>query len=168
MVKIEDLNRINMLKAVPDHLLEIISQEAQLHIYGADTRLFSTGDELDTYYMMVMGQVALKVALTPDVDVIFNNIQAGGSFGSSTFLKGSTAGYSAVCQEPCEVITLYGPRMIELFETNEELGYHMMTGVAGQYKRAMDERARMILETISQHPELARKIHDIDELTPVY
>ena len=168
MVKIEDLKRINMLKKVPDHLLAIIGQEAQLSIYGANTQLFTVGDPIDIYYMLIMGQVALKVALNPDVDVILDNLQAGRSFGSSALRKGSKASYTAVCQEPCEVITLYGPRMIELFETNSELAYHMMAGVAEQYKRTMDIRARMIIRILEKHPELNQRIDDIEQLTPAY
>jgi len=168
MVKIEDLKRINMLKKVPDHLLAIIGQEAQLSIYGVNTQLFTVGDPIDTYYMLIMGQVGLKVALNPNVDVMLDNFQAGRSFGSSALRKGSKASYTAVCQEPCEVITLYGPRMIELFETNAELAYHMMAGVAGQYKRTMDIRARMIIKTLDRHPELNQRIDDIEQLTPAY
>lgn len=168
MVKIEDLKRIEMFKKVPDHLLEIISQEAQLNIYGTNTQLFTKGDTIDTFYLMIMGQVALKVALTDEIDVILDNIQSGRSFGSSALTQGSTAFYTAVCQEPCEVITLYGPRLLELFEANQELAYHVMSGVAGQYKQTMDTRARMIMETLEENPEYRQGILDISKLTPSY
>lgn len=168
MVKIEDLKRINMLKAVPDHLLEIIAQEAHLSIFGTNTQLFSVGQRVDICYMLIMGQVALKVELHPDIDVILDNLQSGASFGPSAFLEGSKAPYTAVCQEPCEVITLFGPRMIEVFETNPELGYHLMTGVAGQYKRTIGARAQMIIKTLDSHPELKQSIDEIETLTPAY
>ena len=168
MVKIEDLKRINMLNRVPDHLLEIISQEAQLNIYGTGTQLFSVGDDIDTFYMIIMRQVALKVALSDDIDVILENLQSGRSFGSSALMEDAVASYTAVCQEPCEVITLYGPKMLECFENNQELAFHFMTGVAGQYKRTMDKRARMIMKTLEKRPELKQGIQDIRHLTPAY
>ncbi len=168
MVKIEDLKRIEMFKKVPDHLLSIISQEAQLNIFGTDTQLFSVGDKIDTFYLIVMGQVALKVALSEDIDVILDNLQAGNSFGSSAIIEGSKASYTAVCQEPCEVISINGPKLAQLFDSNPELAYHVMTGVAGQYKRTLDQRARMIMETLEKNPDLKRDIHDIEELTPVF
>ncbi|MCG8688498.1 MAG: Crp/Fnr family transcriptional regulator [Desulfobacterales bacterium] len=168
MVKIEDLKRINMLNGVPDHLLEIVSREAQLNIYGTGTQLFSVGDKIDTFYLMIMGQVALKVALNPDIDVILDNLQSGRSFGSSALIEGSIASYTAVCQEPCEVITIYGPRLQELFKENQELAYHFMTGVAGQYKRTMDKRSEMILKTLEERPDLRHGIQDISQLTPSY
>ncbi len=168
MVKIEDLKRINMLKNVPVHLLEILRQEAQLNIYGIDTQLFKVGETINTFYLMIMGQVALKAELTPEIDVILDNLQSGRSFGSSSLIEGATASYTAICQEPCEVITLYAPRLVELFETNQELAYHVMTGVAGQYKRTMDKRARMIMRTLDKHPEFKERINDISKLTPAF
>ncbi len=168
MVKTEDLKRINMLKDVPDHLLDMISREANLNIFGAHTQLFAIGDTIDTFYMMIMGQVALKMSLTEDIDVILDNLQAGRTFGSSSLIEGSTATYTAVCQEPCEVITLRGARMLELFETNQELAYFFMVGVAGQYKRNMERRARMIMETLEDYPDLKQGIQDISHLTPSF
>ncbi len=168
MVKIEDLKRINMLSRVPDHLLDIISREAQLNIYGIHTHLFSVGERIDTFYMMIMGQVALKVALNEDIDVILDNLQSGRSFGSSALIAGAKASYTAECQEPCEVITLHGPGLTNLFKTNQELGYHFMAGVAGQYKRTMEKRARMIMKTLEERPDLKTGINDINQLTPAY
>jgi len=167
MVKIEDLNRINLLKDFPDHLLEIIAREAQLSIFGTDTQLTSVNEKADTFYMLIMGQVAIKIELTPEIDVILDNIQSGSSFGSSALIKGAKATYAAACQEPCEVITLSGERMKQLFKENHELAYHMMFGIAKQYKKYLDTRALMIMKTLDETPELKKDIKDIENLTLV-
>lgn len=165
MVKIEDLKRITLLKDVPDHLLQIIAGEAQLSIFGEGTELLSIGDDVTTYFMLVMGQVAVKQPLAEDIDVILDFIQSGGSFGSSAFIAGSKANYNAVCQETCEVITVSGQKMQSLFESSDELAYHVMSGVAIQYKSSMDQRAQMILDTLDDNPDIAGQINDIENLT---
>ena len=167
MVKIEDLKRINLLKDFPDHLLQIITNEAQLSIFGTDTQLIAIKEPVTTFYMLIMGQVAVKRELTPKIDIILDNIQSGSSLGTSALIKGSTANYIAVCQEPCEAITLSGERMQELFKENYELAYHMMLGVAKQYKRKMDTRAQMIMKTLNENPDLKEDINDIENLTLV-
>ncbi len=167
MVKIEDLRRINMLKGFPDHLFEILAREAQLNIYGVNTQLISIHERVDTFFMLIMGQVAVKKELTPRVDVIFDYIQSGSSFGTSALLEGSTASYTAVCQETCEAITLSGKRIRELFKENHELAYYMLLGAARQYKNKMDIRARMIMKALDENPELKKDIHDIEDLTHV-
>lgn len=168
MVKIQDLKQIYMLENMPTHLLSLIGLEAQLSIFSAGTCLFRAGEPVDTFYMVIMGQVALTVELNPDIDVILENIQSGRTFGSSALISGGPAAYTAVCQEPCETITLSGPRMQQLFETNQELGFYLMKGVARQYKQTMDNRAKMIMKTLARHPEMKPSIHDIETLTPAY
>jgi len=167
MVKIEDLKRINLLRDFPDHLFEIIANEAQLSIFGEDTHLITVNEKVDTFYMLIMGQVAIKKELTPQIDVILDNIQSGSSFGTSALIKGSRATYTAVCQESSEAITLSGKRMRQLFKENHELAFHMMFGVAKQYKRHLDMRAQMIMKTLDKNPELKEDIKDIENLTLV-
>lgn len=167
MVKIEDLKRINMLRDFPRHLLEIIAGEANLTIFGAGAQLATNHEKLDTFYMLIMGQVAVKKALTPEIDIVFEYVQSGSAFGFSAFIEGSASAYTIICQEPCETISLSGERMIELFKENHELAYYMMLGIARQYKKNMDIRAKMIMETLDEHPELRDEIHDIENLALV-
>ncbi|MCF8126815.1 MAG: cyclic nucleotide-binding domain-containing protein, partial [Desulfotignum sp.] len=70
MVKIQDLKQIFILESMPEHLLALIGEEAQLSIFSGGTCLFKAGEAVDTFYMLIMGQVALTVALNKDVDVI--------------------------------------------------------------------------------------------------
>jgi CRP/FNR family cyclic AMP-dependent transcriptional regulator len=160
MVKIEDLKRINLLKDVPEHLLEIVANEAQLSIFGAGTELITMNEEIDNFYMLVMGQVAVKRNITPDIDVILEYIQSGHSFGISALIEGSKAFSTAVCQETCEIITVSGERMIELFEKNHELAYYIMMDVSKRYKRFMDKRAQMILKTYVDDLDMQDDIYD--------
>lgn len=154
MIKISDLKRINFMKDVPEHLLAIIADEAQLSIFGTGTQLITDSEKADTFYMLVMGQVAIKQALTQDIDIIFALIQSGAAFGIPALLEGQTSSYTAICQEPCEVITLSGRRLRELFDENDELAFHMFKGAANQYKQNMDQRAQMLMKVIEENPEI--------------
>ncbi|MCM2286330.1 MAG: cyclic nucleotide-binding domain-containing protein [Desulfobacula sp.] len=167
MVKIEDLKRINLLRDIPDHLLEILAREAQLNIYGTGTQLMTINEKVDTFFMLIMGQVALKKELTSHIDVIFDYVQSGSSFGASALMEGSIAFHNAVCQEPCEAITISGKRIRELFDQNHELAFYILQGAARQYKKKMDIRTKMIIKTLDENPELKKDIHDIETLTPV-
>ncbi len=160
MVKIEDLKRINLLKDVPEHLLEIVADEAQLSIFGAGTELITVNKKIENFYMLIMGQVAIKRNITPDIDVVLEYIQSGHSFGISALIEGSKPFYSAVCQETCEIITVSGERMIQLFEKNHELAYYIMLDVSKRYKRFMDKRAQMILKTYVDDLDMKDDIYD--------
>lgn len=166
MVKIEDLQRINLLKHIPDHLFEIIAKEAQLSIFGEGTQLITVNENIDTFYMLIMGQVAVKKELTPEMDVILDNIQSGSSFGVPALLRESKAFYTAVCQEPCEVISLSGKRMKQLFRENQALGYHIMYAAAKHYKKSMEKQILMIMKTLDQNPMLVESMNDIKKFLP--
>ncbi|MFH2093590.1 MAG: cyclic nucleotide-binding domain-containing protein [Pseudomonadota bacterium] len=165
MVKLNDLKRINILKQVPDHLLEIIAEEAQLSIFGTGTQLMADNEQAKTFYMLIMGQVAIKQKLTPDIDIIFAFVQSGAAFGIPALLANQTASYTAVCQEPCEVITLSGDRMLELFEQNDELAYYLLRGAANQYRQNMDQRAQMVIKVLDENPGLKESIDRLETLT---
>ena len=168
MVKIEDLKKINLLNGLPDNLLEIIASEAHVSIYNTDTVLFDTNEDIDTFYMLIMGQVAHKVPLSPDVNIILDTIQSGSTFGIASLVPGTNASSTAVCQEPCEVITLSSKKMTQLFEKHHELGYQVMLRLAQHYKIKLDNRTNMIMKTLDNNPEFKHKIDDIESLTPIF
>lgn len=168
MVKIEDLQRINTLRDMPEHLLAVIAREAQLSIFSADKELYRADEDIHTFYMLLMGQVALKIKLSDDVAMIIDTVQSGATFGLSALVADTRASSTAVCQEPCEVITLHGERMLELFQENNELGYHFMMRLARHYKQIMEERTHMIMKTLDKYPEYKHKVEDLENLTPIF
>jgi CRP-like cAMP-binding protein len=153
---------------MPENLLEILAAEAQISIYNTGSELCRINERVDTLYLLVMGQVALKVSLLPHVDVILETIQSGESFGLASLITGETSAYTALCQEPCEVITLPGYRMMELFDADPVLGYQMMLRLAIHYRTILDSRAQMIMRTLDRHPEFKAKIDDLSTLAPVF
>ena len=168
MVKVDDIRRISLFRDMPDHLIELLAPEAQLKIYNTNAQLCRINQRVDTLYMLVMGQVALKVNLTPDVELILDTVQSGACFGLSSLVTGETASFNVICQEPCEVITLPGDRMIRLFEGNPDLGYQVMLRLASHYKASMESRAQMIMRTLDRHPDFKGKISDLENLTPSF
>ncbi len=168
MVKIEDLKRIDILRDMPSHILEIIAKEARVQILGKGTELFHAGHRNETFYMMTMGQVALKLDLTRDIDVTFENLQGGDAFGLLSLVQDAVSSYSAVCQEACEVLVLEAPRMFELFEQNREFAFYMIRGVAKQYQRLMHKRANMTINTIKTNPDLQSGMEEVGVLPRTY
>ncbi len=168
MVKIEDVKKIGIFRDMPCHILEIIAEEAQVQILGKGTELFHAGQRNETFYMMTKGQVALKLELTEDIDVTFENRQGGDAFGLSSLVQDAESSYSAVSQEACEVLILKAPRMFELFEQNRELAFYMLRAVAKQYQRLMNRRAKMTINTLETNPDLQSGMEDVGVLPRSY
>ncbi|MFH1156727.1 MAG: cyclic nucleotide-binding domain-containing protein [Pseudomonadota bacterium] len=168
MVKVDDIKRITLFRDMADDMLELLAAEAQLSIYNTGSKLCRINEQVENLYMLIMGQVSLKINLMPDVDLIVDTVQNGSCFGLSSLVTGETASYTAICQEPCEVITLPGIRMIQLFDEHPEMGCQVMLRLALHYKTLMDSRAQMIMRTLDRHPELKGKISDLETLTPAF
>ncbi|MFW6055660.1 MAG: Crp/Fnr family transcriptional regulator, partial [Thermodesulfobacteriota bacterium] len=108
---------------MPEQHLQKISAEAQLNIFSRGTVLFRKNEPIDYLYMVLMGQVALEIELSPELNVILSTIHPGYSFGVSSLVSGARAGSTATCQEPCELIALPVDRLAVLFREDPGLGY---------------------------------------------
>ncbi len=165
MVNIQDLKQITLLAGMPEDLLHIISSHANLFIFSHDDLLFEANQDIDTFYMLLMGQVALKVELTGEIEIILDTVQTGSSFGVSALVEGARTTSAAICQEPCEVITLSSRKMLQLFRENPKLGYHVMYRLAGHYKQIMNHTANRIIKTMDSQSGFHYGVEDYKNLT---
>ena len=53
---------------------EIIAKEAQLSIFGADTQLIVKGHEVNTFFMLLMGQVALVTGAAGAIGMVQGSV----------------------------------------------------------------------------------------------
>ena len=167
MVRLDDLRRIHLLKDMPTHMLQKIASEAQLNIFSTGMVLFQKGESIDYLYLVLMGQVALEIELSPELNVILSTIHPGYTFGVSSLVSGARASSSAICQEPCEVISLPVERLNVLFQEDPSLGYHFMHRLARIFQKIMASRTQMIMKTLDQHPVFQEDLGDLRHLAPV-
>ena len=168
MVRVEDLERILFMKDMPPEMLAKVASEAQLNIYSAGTVLFRINDKVDYFYMVLMGQVALQVELLPELTVILTSVNSGYAFGVSSLVSGARAASTAVCQEPCELITLPVDTLTRMFEKDSRLGFEFMYRLARLFQQIMANRTRMIMRALDQHPEAMERLGDLEHLAPVF
>jgi CRP-like cAMP-binding protein len=168
MVDKRELRRMHLLKDMPDAMLDKIAQAGQLRIFSADTVLFQQGDNLEYFYMILTGQVILEVEATPNVSLALGTVRPGYSFGISTFIPGATSSSTAVCIEPCELISLSGRTMTELFQQDWDLGYNFMLRLVRVFKSVMDHRTMLFLKTLQNHPDLLNIFRDLGHWAPAF
>ncbi|HKK91560.1 MAG TPA: cyclic nucleotide-binding domain-containing protein [Desulfobacteraceae bacterium] len=168
MVKTQELEKISLFNDMPEKLLETVADQAQLSIFSQGTVLFKPGEKIEYFYMLLMGQVSMEVELSDGVDVILETAHSGSCFGFSSLVPGARAFASAICQDPCEVITLPGEKMIQRFAEDPELGYQIMLRLARQYKEGMDSRTEMIKKIFDKVPDFKHRAEEMDLLTPIF
>ncbi len=167
MVRVEDLRKIHLMKDMPQELLAKVASEAQLNIYSAGTVLFRFNENIEYFYMVLMGQVALQVELQPELTVILTSVNSGYAFGVSSLVSGARAASTAICKETCELITLPVDKLTRMFEEDKRLGFEFMYRLAKLFQQIMANRTRMIMRALDQHPEAMDRLGDLGHLAPV-
>ena len=168
MVGIQDLQKIHVLRELPEDMLGKIGSIATLHLYSADTALFKQHERLEYFYMVLSGSVRLELVASKDITITLGVVQPGYTFGISTFIPNSKSGSTAICAEPCELIRLSGPKMTQLFEQEPELGYQFMLRVVRVFRSVLGHRTTMFIKTLAKHPEMQSLFDDLKHLAPIF
>ncbi|MBF0201608.1 MAG: cyclic nucleotide-binding domain-containing protein [Desulfamplus sp.] len=155
MVPIDQLKKIEFLHDLPDNILDKIAPVARLENFEAGAVLINQNKEQQTIYMLTTGKIFLNSISPLTAKVLtLEYIMPGQSFGLSTLLGKANSTFTAVCQEPCEVITLSGNEMNQLFLSDFTVGYAVMLRVAGILKDRMKKHTTNFIQSLSTHPAI--------------
>jgi CRP-like cAMP-binding protein len=102
--------------------------------------------------MLVSGKICLNTRSDTGRVLTLDEIEPGQSFGLSALFGKSSATFTAVCTEPCDIIVLSGDLMVRLFETDHRIGYAVMRRVARLFKNRMNKHTGQFLNSLSMHP----------------
>ena len=154
MVPIDLLKKIRFLADLPDDIIKKISPLAQKETVHPDSILIRQNQEQHLVYMLMAGKICLNARSDAGRILTLDEITPGRSFGMSALLGNAVATFSAVCTEPCEVITLSGDRMRQLFASDYTAGYAVMGRVAQLFKDRMNKHTWQFLHSLSIHPAI--------------
>lgn len=156
MVSCEELRNVLLVQDLPDSMLEKIGQIAQLQLYSDGTVFFNEDEYPQYLYMLLTGKVLLEVEASANVNVTLGAIKPGFSFGLTALLPGEKSSVTAICVEPCELISVHGPELLNILNSDFELGFHVMSKVVAIYKSRVDRRTNQFLKALENHPELQK------------
>jgi CRP/FNR family transcriptional regulator, cyclic AMP receptor protein len=154
MVSLDLLKKIQFLQDLPDDILEKISPLARVETFDPDTILVRQNQEQQLVYMLTAGRICLNTRSAAGRILTLDEITLGRSFGLSALLGNAFATFTAVCTEPCEVITLSGEQMRRLFASDHIAGHAVMARVAQLFKDRMNKHTRQFLHSLSIHPAI--------------
>jgi CRP/FNR family transcriptional regulator, cyclic AMP receptor protein len=154
MNPIDLLKKIQFLQDLPDDILEKIGPLSQVETFDPDVILVRQNQAQHLVYMLVAGKICLNARSDAGRILTLDEITPGRSFGVSALLGNAFATFTAVCTEPCEVITLSGDQMRQLFASDHTAGYAVMAKVAQLFKDRMNKHTRQFLHSLSIHPAI--------------
>ena len=154
MVPFKELRQIYLMENLTDAMLGKMSPLLQRKLYAAGDTIFKEGEEAEFFYMLKAGKLLLEVDISEDISVSMGVVKAGFCFGWPALLPGTRYTSSAVCAEPCEVMTIPGQGFLDLMEKDHSLGYRVMQIIASILKSRLERRTEQFLKAIENHPDL--------------
>lgn len=154
MVPFKELRKIHLMETLTDSMLGRMSPLLQMRLFGAGDAIFEQGDKADFFYMLKAGKLLLEVDVSTNISVSMGVVKSGFCFGWSALLPGSLYTSSAICAEPCEVMSIPGEDFLNLMEKDHSMGYRVMQIIASILKSRLERRTEQFLKAIENHPDL--------------
>ena len=154
MITRDDLKKIVMMGYLSDEMLDKLVPITDLLLFDEKDFIFRQGDKSDRFYMLLKGKVLLEQNITDTITVSLSAIKPGFSFGWSAMLDEETYTVSALCSEPCQVLSFREEKLKALFEQDHSLGYIMSQRLLVVIKKRYDIRTEQFIKTIKHHPDI--------------
>ena len=154
MVPFKELRKIYLLENLDDAMLGKMAPHLQMRLFGPGGIIFKQGDESTYFYMLKAGKVLLEVEASETISVSMAAIKAGRCFGWSALIPGSQYTSTAVCVEPCEVMSIPAQVFLDLMEKDHSMGYRVMQIIASILKSRLGRRTEQFLKAIENHPDI--------------
>jgi len=154
MVPFKELREIYLLENLTDSMLGRMAPLLQMRLFAAGDTIFAQGDEARFFYMLKLGKVLLEVDASDTISVSMGAIKSRFCFGWSALLPGSQYTSTAVCVEPCEVMSIPGQDFLDLMEKDHSMGYRVMQIIASILKSRLSRRTEQFLKAIENHPDI--------------
>jgi CRP-like cAMP-binding protein len=154
MVPFKELRKIHLMENLTDSMLGRMSPLLQMRLFGAGDTIFQQGDKADFFYMLKAGKALLEVDVSETISVSMGAIKSGFCFGWSALLPGSLYTSTAICVEPCEVMSIPGEDFLNLMEKDHSMGYRVMQIIVSILKSRLERRTDQFLKAIENHPDL--------------
>ena len=154
MVPFKELRKIHLMENLTDSMLGRMSPLLQMRLFGAGDTIFQQGDKADFFYMLKAGKALLEVDVSETISVSMGAIKSGFCFGWSALLPDALYTSTAICVEPCEVMSIPGEDFLNLMEKDHSMGYRVMQIIVSILKSRLERRTGQFLKAIENHPDL--------------
>jgi len=129
-ILVNTLSEIRFLRGVTARHLEELANIARIEEYQEGEVLFHEGQQVESVYLLVNGEVALEISASGIRPQHVLSVGAGESLGWSALLGRRRRTATAKATESTTVIRMDGQQLTDLCQQNPRLGYEIMRQTA--------------------------------------
>ncbi len=160
MVTISDLKNIVIFSRMTDDLLEKTIPYIDLSTYKEEAVVFDENDSAQNFYMLKKGKILLKKSISPKITISMGAVKPGYSFGWSAIIAREPFTMMAQCAEDCEIYSINGEKVLEIFNSDPPMGYLFMQHLNKMMKNRLDRWEEQLMRALRDHPDFSKLIDD--------
>ena len=148
---IEQLIGHDLFQLLRPDQLRVISEAAEELTLNVGDTIFRRGDVADHLFILLEGQVALRLPATEGTSLLIDEVTKGAVFGSCICFQLDTYTLTARCTENSKLLKIEAATLKKLLDDDPALGYTVQTLISRIYfKRYVDttQKLQAILRTM--------------------
>lgn len=137
------LDRVQLLRdtwlcALPDSLVEAVSDISTLRGYARKQAVFHQGDDATAVYVIADGHVRLLRHTLSGDGLVINILGPGSWFGELSLVDAGPRLCAAECMDQVELLVIQGPAFVELLKREPALLWQLTQHLCHQIRVAFD------------------------------
>jgi CRP-like cAMP-binding protein len=145
-------------KQMKTHHLQAIAEDASNVRFDEGRYIFHEGEELDKFYLITRGRVALELHGAERGNILIQTIEEGELLGWSWLTPPYKTRFSARAAELTRAIAFDGNRIRAKCEQNHELGYELLKRVTQTIGQRLDATRLQLLDLYGIHGSQTRPL----------
>lgn len=146
----EFLGKVSIFRGLDTSQLDKVAASCSEKDFRHGDRLFIEGETADHQWIVKEGQVDLRFDLPGHATSVKNtisSISAGEPFGWSSLVAPNRYTLSAYCAtRQCRIIVIKRDDLLDMFENDADIGFVVMSNLAGIIGRRFDHLARSAMD----------------------
>ena len=132
--------------------VNVLSTAAEEISLRAGDAVFRRGEPAENFYVVLEGQVALRLPRPDGVNVLIDEVTEGAIFGSCVCFQIASYTLSATCSADSRVLKIKAATLKKLMDDDPIMGYAIQTLVSRAYFKRYVETMRMLQAVVQSIP----------------
>jgi len=135
----------------PEQVNAISSASEEISLHAGDT-VFLRGEPAEDFFVVLEGQVALRLARPGGVSVLIDEVTEGAIFGSCVCFQIDTYTLSATCSADSRLLRIKAATLKKLLDDDPIMGYAIQTLISRVYFKRYVETMRKLQSIVQSIP----------------
>jgi CRP-like cAMP-binding protein len=129
----ERLTALGAFEILRPEQVHILSDSAEKVRFDAGDTVYSKGGKADHFYVILEGQVSLRLPGKGGVSIVIDQLAKGALFGSCVCMSRDSYALTAQCTEYSELLKIESKVLKALMDEDPLMGYGIQSWISGIY-----------------------------------